>query len=118
MSTTTIIVLIFGIAALGLAAFLYYQKLRSERLHGRFGPEYDRTVSELGDRRKAESELERRARRVERFHIRNLSPQERDRFAESWRGGETRGVGQPGEGGGGGAPLFNGGVGGAGGPGR
>ena len=95
MSTTTIIVLIFAIAALGLAAFLYYQKRRSERLHGRFGPEYERTVNEFGDRRKAESELERRARRVERFHIRDLTPEERDRFAEAWRADQARFVDEP-----------------------
>ena len=95
MTTTTIIILIVAAAAAALAAFLFYQKRRSERLHGRFGPEYDRTVSEFGDRRKAELELERRASRVERFHIRVLTPEEQVRFAEDWRKVQARFVDQP-----------------------
>jgi len=78
-----------------LAAFLFYQKQRSERLHGKFGPEYDRAVNDFGDRRKAETELERRAKRVERFRIRDLSAQERERFELAWRGVQTRFVDQP-----------------------
>ena len=94
MSTTTIIILIVAAAAAALAAFLYYQKRRSERLHGQFGPEYERAVSEFGDRRKAESELERRTKRVERFHIRDLSPEEQSRFSDAWRVQQTRFVDQ------------------------
>jgi len=95
MSTTTLIILIVAAAGAALAAFLFYQKRRSEHLHGRFGPEYERTVSELGDRRRAESELERRAQRVDRFHVRELSHEEQDRFAVAWRGAQTRFVDQP-----------------------
>jgi hypothetical protein len=95
MSTTTLTILIVVAAAAALAAFLYYQRRRSERLQGRFGPEYERTVSEFGDRRKAESELERRARRVERFNIRDLSGEERNRFADAWRADQTQFVDQP-----------------------
>ena len=95
MTTTAMIGLVVAILAIAAAAYLYYQKQRSERLHGSFGPEYDRAVSEIGDRRKAESELERRAKRVEQFRIRPLAPEERARFAEAWRMDQTRFVDEP-----------------------
>jgi FtsZ-interacting cell division protein ZipA len=95
MDTTTLIVLVVVVAALAGAAFWYFQKRRSQQLHGRFGPEYDRTVREYGDRRKAESELERREKRVERFHIRSLPREERDRFAEAWRTEQAHFVDEP-----------------------
>jgi hypothetical protein len=95
MSTTTLIALIVAAAAIALAAFLFYQKRRSERLHGKFGPEYDHAVHEFGDRRKAESELERRAERVERFHIRPVSAEQKDRFEQDWRRVQTQFVDQP-----------------------
>jgi hypothetical protein len=68
---------------------------RSEKLHAQFGPEYGRTVAEFGDRRKAESELERRQKRIEKFHIRIISREERDRFAEAWRVDQARFIHNP-----------------------
>jgi hypothetical protein len=54
------------IALLALAAWLFSQKKKqSERLQQRFGPEYDRTVGELGGRTKAELELKARDERGE-----------------------------------------------------
>jgi uncharacterized membrane protein YqiK len=45
------------IALVALAAWFFYkQKKQSARLQQRFGPEYGRTVDELGGRTKAESE--------------------------------------------------------------
>ena len=81
MTTETMILLIIAVAAIGAAAFIYFRKRRSENLHKSFGPEYERTVHELGDRGKAEAELERRARRVQKFHIRPLARDDRDSFA-------------------------------------
>jgi len=87
--------LVVAILAIAAAAFLYYQKHRSERLHSSFGPEYDRAITDFGDRRKAESELERRAKRVEQFRIHPLAPEERERFAEAWRMDQARFVDEP-----------------------
>ena len=84
MSTAAIIAIVFAITAVAMA-LLWYQKRRSERLHTKFGPEYERTLAQYGDRRKAESELESRQKRIEKFEIRVLTQEERDRFAESWR---------------------------------
>jgi hypothetical protein len=53
--------------------------------------EYERTIAEVGDR-KAESELESRTKGVERYPIRDLSPQEQERFMKLGElPGEVRG---------------------------
>jgi hypothetical protein len=95
MNTAATIVLVVVIAAIAVAVLWYFQKRRSERLHGRFGPEYDRALAEYGGRRKAESELERREKRIEKFHIRPISRDERERFAEDWRKDQARFVDEP-----------------------
>jgi hypothetical protein len=94
MSTAAIIVGVFAITAVAMA-LLWYQKRRSERLHTKFGPEYERTLAEYGDRRKAESELESRQKRIEKFEIRVLTQDERDRFTESWKSVQARFVDEP-----------------------
>ena len=95
MSTAAIIVIVFAITAVAMALLWYLQKRRSERLHTQFGPEYQRALSEYGDRGKAESELERRQKRIEKFEIRVLSRDERDRFTESWKSVQARFVATP-----------------------
>jgi hypothetical protein len=72
------------IVAAIVAVFLM-RRQRSERLRRRFGPEYDRTVRDIGGIRKAEAALEARAARVARLHIRPLSPEDAQQFSEGWR---------------------------------
>lgn len=59
--------------------------VRRNELRQRFGPEYDRTVEELGSASRADHELARRARRVEHFRFKDLSAADRARFATSWQ---------------------------------
>ena len=73
----------------------YSQKRPSEQLHERFGPEYERTVGEHGDRGRAEAALEDRKERVEQLHLRPLSPEQRDRFGPEWRHLQARFVDVP-----------------------
>jgi hypothetical protein len=73
------------IALITSAAWFFYQKKQSHRLQQRFGPEYGRTVHELGSQTKAESELKAREKRVERLDIMPLAPTEAVRFSEAWR---------------------------------
>ena len=47
--------------------------------------EYDRTVSEEGDRRAAEKDLADRERKRERLDIVPLSPEAQSKYSESWR---------------------------------
>lgn len=77
-----IVVVILIIAAVIVFAF---QKSRTARLRKKFGEaEYDRAVAERGDRTRAETLLEQRTKRVESFHLRDLSPGDRARFEEAW----------------------------------
>jgi hypothetical protein len=91
--------LVIGIVAivvlLAVVAWLATERRRSDRLKERFGPEYDRTIESTGERRKAESELEARGRRVDALHIRALDDNERDRFLAMWKVVQTRFVDEP-----------------------
>ncbi|RZL82849.1 MAG: hypothetical protein EOP32_09845 [Rhodococcus sp. (in: high G+C Gram-positive bacteria)] len=58
---------------------------RTERLKGRFGPEYDRTVGEVGEQSAAEDELAARERKREKLDIVPLSPEAQAKYADSWR---------------------------------
>src|SRR5437867_4027594 len=85
MDNTGLIVLaVIVILAVAIAAWWISQRRRSEQLREHFGPEYERTVDEIGDRRRAESELASREKRMKELDIRDLSAGERARFAESW----------------------------------
>ena len=95
MNTTVIILLAVLIVAVAVALIFYYRWQRTERLHSRFGPEYERTVTQFGNRQKAESELADRAKRVEGFHIHAIPAEERRRFADAWRAEQARFVDEP-----------------------
>ena len=86
-------VAVLGLVALG--AWLFYQKKQSHKLQERFGPEYGRTVDELGSRTKGESELKAREKRVERLDILPLAPSEAARFTEAWQALQSRFVDNP-----------------------
>ena len=99
VSTTQIIIAIaVGVLVIaGIAIWLFVRKRRTERLRTKFGgPEYARAVNEGGGRRQAEDRLDKRADRVESFHIRPLGPDDRARFVESWRRVQARFVDGPG----------------------
>lgn len=84
------------IALLALAGWLLARKKKqSERLQQRFGPEYGRTVGELGGRAKAESELKVRENRVEQLTITPLAPAEATRFSQAWGALQARFVDNP-----------------------
>lgn len=86
MNTATVIVVIIAIVAIAVALWMYFEKEKTRKLRGRFGPEYDRLVDEQhGNARRAEAILLDRQKRVSKFHIRTLSREERDRFAAEWR---------------------------------
>jgi FtsZ-interacting cell division protein ZipA len=59
--------------------------LRSEKLREQFGPEYDRTLAEMGNARSAEDELTARQERVSQFDIRHLAAEEGQHFNDEWQ---------------------------------
>jgi len=71
-------------ALIAFAAWFFYARKQSHRLQQRFGPEYGRTVHELGSQTKAEAELKAREKRVERLNIVALAPSEAARFSQAW----------------------------------
>jgi FtsZ-interacting cell division protein ZipA len=82
------IVLIIAIAvvvAIVVALVLYMKKERTQKLRSKFGPEYDRAIDSHGNRSHAESELERRAKRVAAFNIHPLTADECAQYADDWR---------------------------------
>ncbi len=90
--------IVVGVAVLvliALAAWFFYQKKQSQRLQQRFGPEYKRTIDQLGSRTKTESELKAREKRVERLHIVPLVPPEAARFSQAWKAVQSRFVDNP-----------------------
>ena len=93
-----LIALILIIIALILVVTAFQMSRRrrqSEQLHERFGPEYDRTVSEYGSQDRAEADLIARKERVEGLNLRPLSPADRARFTEAWRATQARFVDEP-----------------------
>jgi len=95
-TSTAIILAIVVILLVGAVAWIMTQR-RSEELRKRFGPEYDRVISERGDARQAESELAARQKRVDRFDIHPIELAERERFIEAWRATQARFVDAPAE---------------------
>lgn len=94
-ATVFIVVVAIAIVALAIAVWIVVQKTRTNRLRGRFGPEYDRTVAEAGSRRKAEDELEARRKRVEKLTLRPLSSDEQEKFGSEWAAAQARFVDDP-----------------------
>jgi hypothetical protein len=86
-SQTLIVIGIVALVAVGLAvaAWMYSQRQRRARLRARFGPEYERALHETGAPEKADTVLEDRVRRVQRFKIHPLSPEQGQSFANEWR---------------------------------
>ena len=96
MSAAAIIGIIVGLVAIGGAIWLVTdRKRRTESLRARYGPEYSRTVSEVGSQRAAEDELLKRQERVEALEIRPLLADQRELFTQQWRSVQAMFVDDP-----------------------
>ena len=94
MTPLTWPILIIAILAVACAV-AFFIHTRTKNLKSKFGPEYERAVREQGSTFKAERELENRTKRVEKFPIHSLSPQESDQFAAEWRTTQEKFVDDP-----------------------
>jgi hypothetical protein len=92
-----ILVAILIVAAIGVALWARAQQRRKQslRLQERFGPEYVRTVNELGDRGQAEAELTAREQRVARLSIVPLSAADAAKFRQAWGSLQSRFIDSP-----------------------
>ena len=96
MNTTALVILVVIVAVvIAIAAYLFIQRRRSEKLRRQFGPEYKRTLDKYGDQRKAEAELAAREKRVRKVEIRVLTAEEQNGFAEAWKRTQARFVDEP-----------------------
>ena len=86
-----VIFLIIG-AVIAMAAM---RVQRTKRLKDRFGPEYERAISDLGDKRQAEDELDARLAHVNTLDIRALTAEEVNRYALEWQKTQTEFVDEP-----------------------
>jgi len=90
------IVALVVVAGLVLAGLWLWNRQREQAaLREHFGPEYDRTVQELGNPSQAADELAARRRRVEKLDIRPLTREEFDRFSLRWRDAQAHFVDDP-----------------------
>jgi hypothetical protein len=92
MDKTTIIVgvvivaaVLIGAAAVGLTIWIYLRKQQTERLHSKFGTEYDRLAAVEGNRGRAEKTLHEREKRVKELDLIPLPPEARNQFAQVWQ---------------------------------
>jgi hypothetical protein len=97
MDAGLLVAILVVIVLLALLAFFAGRQRRSRKLQETFGPEYDRTVTETGDRRAAEAELQERTERREQFDIVPLEAEARARYVEAWRHTQAQFVDEPAE---------------------
>jgi hypothetical protein len=97
MDAGLLVVILIVLALLAVLALVAGRQRRSRRLRERFGPEYDRTVAQAGDRKEAESQLQERTARRQRLDIVLLDPADRARYLEAWRQTQARFVDEPAE---------------------
>jgi hypothetical protein len=93
--TMLALVIVVVVAGAVLLAALALRQRRTRNLKKTFGPEYDRTVVDVGSSRDAETELESRQRRREQLNIRSLSPESAERYEAEWKEVQVRFVDAP-----------------------
>jgi hypothetical protein len=95
MNTSLVIGIVAVVVILAAIAIFVSRRRRTEHLKEHFGPEYDRTLETTGDQSKAETELAKREKRVEKLNIRPLDRIEREDFVRRWRDVQARFVEDP-----------------------
>jgi hypothetical protein len=99
MDTTNIILIALAVISIliigGFLGIVFERRQRTKRLRKKFGPEYERTLNELGDRRQAEHELSARIEHVDALDIRPLSEDEIEIFTSRWQATKAEFVDEP-----------------------
>lgn len=85
MSTLAYIVIAVIVVIAVIAIAMAASRRRSAGLQNTFGPEYDRTVQQTGDRRQAEAELAGRVDRRKQLTIVPLPEQARQQYIAQWQ---------------------------------
>jgi hypothetical protein len=77
------------------AAIYITRRQRSRQLRAHFGPEYDRALEGLGERRAAERALVERTRRVDKLEVHPLALLRRDEYRSRWQAVQAQFVDDP-----------------------
>jgi hypothetical protein len=85
MSTIGYIVIAVVVVLVVIAIAMAASRRRTDRLQGTFGPEYDRTVQQTGDRREAERELAGRVERRKQLTVVPLPEPARQQYLAQWQ---------------------------------
>ena len=89
------IVVAIAVVIVVITAWVVARNRRTQQLRERFGPEYDRAMTEQGGRRQAEGELQDRVKRHDELDIRPLAPATARRYLDDWRDVQARFVDEP-----------------------
>lgn len=88
--------ILIALMLVAVAAWVYMQRRKqSQRLQSHYGPEYGRTVEQLGNQAKAEAALVAREKRLEGLTIVPLTAADAAKFGQSWNGLQGRFVDNP-----------------------
>jgi hypothetical protein len=90
-----VLIAVLVVAAVIVIVWSLSRRRRSTRLQQHFGPEYERTVGELGEQRAAEAELVAREKKRKKLDIVELPPAARAEHAATWRTVQTEFVDAP-----------------------
>ncbi|MHB1338047.1 MAG: hypothetical protein ACYC7M_08745 [Bellilinea sp.] len=97
-STLIIVIAVAVLVIVGLLlASSFSSRNRSKKLQDRFGTEYDRTVQALGNKKKAQAELDERQKHVAGLNIKPLSAADRERYLANWAAIQSKFVDEPGQ---------------------
>jgi hypothetical protein len=94
-TTQLLLLAVIALIVIGLIAMAARRAQRTKRLQEQFGPEYERAMDEVGNKREAERELEERIAHVEALHIRTFTAAEVNRYALEWQKIQTEFVDEP-----------------------
>jgi hypothetical protein len=90
-----VVIAILVVVALAILVWSMSRRKRSARLKEHFGPEYERTVGEVGEQRAAEAELLQREKKRKKLDIVDLSPEARHEHTATWQRVQTDFVDDP-----------------------
>jgi hypothetical protein len=85
LNLVILIAILAVVLAIGIGLWVTIRNRRTQNLRTKFGAEYDKTISEHGNRSQAEAELQNRANRVAKFNIQPLKSEDRLKYTEDWR---------------------------------
>ena len=96
MNPTLIAIIVVAVLVVAAAAMMISRSRQRDRLRKDFGPEYEHQLHAAeGDQSKAEAALLKREKRVEKFDIHPLAPEQRARFADEWQQVQAKFVDDP-----------------------